>query len=96
MRLFSSSTQAVLVFSFLCVVWAASSWSFDDATLSIQNKKSGVGGARKDKYGIADQLISVVTSLRFCFQACPRKAIVQTCSAWAVRYSEDIAHRKGE
>lgn len=59
MRLSSSSVQIVLFCSFLSVVWAASSWSFDDATLSIQNKKSGVGGARKEKYGEADRLLDL-------------------------------------
>lgn len=65
MRLFSNLAQFLLASSFLSVVWAASSWSFDDATLTIQNKKAGVGGARKDKYGTADQMMNFVTSLIF-------------------------------
>lgn len=31
---------------------AASSWSFDDATVSVQGQKAGVGGAFKEKYGL--------------------------------------------
>lgn len=49
MRLFPNWAHFVLATCTLSVAWAASSWSFDDATLSIQNKKAGVGGARKDK-----------------------------------------------
>lgn len=54
MRLSPISVQSLLVLATLSVAWAASSWSFDDATLSIQSKKAGVGGAYKEKYGGAD------------------------------------------
>jgi hypothetical protein len=43
--------HCAVVFSHFSSVLATSSWSFDDATLSIQSKKAGVGGAQKDKYG---------------------------------------------
>ena len=39
----------VLVSSLLLVT-AASSWGFDDATVSVQGKKAGVGGGLKEKY----------------------------------------------
>lgn len=58
------SVQCVLVLATLSVAWAASSWSFDDATLSIQSKKAGVGGAHKEKYGRADQLTNSVAMLK--------------------------------
>ena len=32
-------------------VIAASSWGFDDATVSMHGKKAGVGGGLKEKYG---------------------------------------------
>jgi oligosaccharyltransferase complex subunit delta (ribophorin II) len=41
--------HCAVVFFHLSSVLATSSWSFDDATLSIQSKKAGVGGAQKDK-----------------------------------------------
>lgn len=33
-------------------VSAASSWSFDDATLTVQAKGAGVGGGVKEKYSL--------------------------------------------
>ena len=67
MRLLPNSAHFVLLFFTLSVVWAASSWSFDDATLSIHNKKAGVGGARQDKYGASDQPVNFVKNVKFSF-----------------------------
>lgn len=41
--------SSILLLCTASVAWAASSWTFDDATLSIQSKKAGVGGAQKEK-----------------------------------------------
>lgn len=44
----SRSILTVWAASYAC---AASSWGFDDATVSVQGKKAGVGGAAvKEKY----------------------------------------------
>ena len=36
---------------------AASAWTFDDATLTIQGKGSGVGGGVKEKYAALYSLL---------------------------------------
>ena len=43
---------------FLCAAGAglaASSWGFDDATVSVQGKGSGIGGGLKEKYVSAER-----------------------------------------
>jgi hypothetical protein len=49
MRLPSVIPSAVLLLFTTCSTLAASSWSFSDATLSVQGKGSGVGGGIKEK-----------------------------------------------
>jgi oligosaccharyltransferase complex subunit delta (ribophorin II) len=39
----------ILLFACCSVLAAAVSWGFDDATLSVQSKGSGVGGVLKEK-----------------------------------------------
>ena len=46
----SLSTIAVAFLASTSAVLAASSWSFEDATLTIQGKGAGVGGGEKEKY----------------------------------------------
>lgn len=48
MRFLFSSAQLLLLGG-LSLFAAASSWGFEDATLSIQGKKSGGGGGLKEK-----------------------------------------------
>lgn len=45
-----TSGALALLSCFTSVVLAASSWSFDDATLTVQGKGAGVGGGVKEKY----------------------------------------------
>ena len=47
---FLHSFLSSLLLSSAFVVSAASSWSFEDATLTIQSKGAGAGGGLKDKY----------------------------------------------
>lgn len=49
------SKQIISSFLSLCAlvsVTAASSWGFDDATVSVHGKKAGVGGGFKEKYAL--------------------------------------------
>lgn len=51
--LFKMKALGSLVFSILSLVSlvsAASSWAFEDATLTIQAKGAGVGGGKQEKY----------------------------------------------
>jgi hypothetical protein len=48
MRVLSSFVSSLLLSS-ASIVSAASSWSFEDATVSITSKGTGVGGGSKDK-----------------------------------------------
>ena len=48
MRLYNE--LCLLFFALVTATLAASSWSFEDATLTIQAKGSGVGGGVKEKY----------------------------------------------
>jgi len=48
MRLLHSFVSSLLL-SGACVVSAASSWSFEDASVSVQSKGAGVGAGAKDK-----------------------------------------------
>ena len=41
---------ALSLLSLSSAVYAASSWSFEDATLSFHGKGAGVGGGVKEKY----------------------------------------------
>lgn len=41
--------QAGFIISTLPLTWAASSWGFDDATLSVQRKGAGVASGTKEK-----------------------------------------------
>jgi len=41
---------ALPVLALASAVTAASSWSFEDATLTVQGKGAGVGGSVKEKY----------------------------------------------
>lgn len=41
-----------LIIGALALGVSASSWSLDDATVSIQGKKAGVGGGLKEKYAV--------------------------------------------
>ena len=50
MQLQGHLLSCLLVLSAAILCAKASAWGFDDATLSIQNKKSGVGGGLKEKY----------------------------------------------
>ena len=50
MRLFSHSLVALVTAA--STTFAVSAWSFEDATLTIQEKGAGVGGGVKEKYGI--------------------------------------------
>ena len=43
-------SQALLIFGTISLV-AASSWGFEDATISIHGKKAGVGAGYREKYG---------------------------------------------
>ena len=47
---FLHSFLSPLLLSSAFVVSAASSWGFEDATLTIQSKGAGVGGGLKEKY----------------------------------------------
>jgi oligosaccharyltransferase complex subunit delta (ribophorin II) len=40
----------LLLFSSAITLCAAASWSFTDATVSVQGKGTGVGGGFKEKY----------------------------------------------
>jgi oligosaccharyltransferase complex subunit delta (ribophorin II) len=44
-----SSFVTSLLLSGATIVSAASSWSFEDATVSVTSKGAGVGGGAKDK-----------------------------------------------
>jgi hypothetical protein len=46
---FLHSFLSPLLLSGACIVSAASSWSFEDATVSVQSKGAGVGAGAKDK-----------------------------------------------
>lgn len=48
MKFFNAA--ALAAFSFATTSLAASSWSFEDATLTVQEKGAGVGGGVKEKY----------------------------------------------
>jgi len=48
MRVIHSFVSSLLLSS-AAIVSAASSWSFEDATVSVSTKGAGVGGASKDK-----------------------------------------------
>jgi hypothetical protein len=48
MRVLSSFVTSLLL-SGATIVSAASSWSFEDATVSVTSKGAGVGGGAKDK-----------------------------------------------
>ncbi|KXL50291.1 hypothetical protein M433DRAFT_61526 [Acidomyces richmondensis BFW] len=58
MRLFCEAALTAL--SFGSVVWASSAWSFEDATVSIQGKGSGVGGGMKEKLNPHSPLVSSI------------------------------------
>ncbi|KAL6716399.1 hypothetical protein ACLMJK_005966 [Lecanora helva] len=53
MRLFSSISLGLLA---VPSVLAASSWGFDDGTVSVQGKKAGVGRGSKDKLSVSQPL----------------------------------------
>lgn len=55
MQLSRHLLSSVLVIFAAVSVTAASSWSFDEATVSVHGKKAGVGGGLKEK--------SVLTSM---------------------------------
>jgi len=48
MRVLHSFVSSLL-FSSAAIVSAASSWSFEDATVSVTSKGAGVGGGSKDR-----------------------------------------------
>jgi oligosaccharyltransferase complex subunit delta (ribophorin II) len=48
MRVLRSFVSSLLLSS-AAIVSAASSWSFEDATVSVTSKGAGVGGGSKDK-----------------------------------------------
>lgn len=54
MRLFGSFF--ILLLSLGSTALAASSWTFDDATLTIQGKGAGVGGGVKEKCVRSDKI----------------------------------------
>ncbi|KAF2815083.1 uncharacterized protein BDZ99DRAFT_190217 [Mytilinidion resinicola] len=60
MRFFRSILPSLLV-SGACVVSAASSWGFEDATLTVQSKGAGVGGGLKEKLAVNSPLSKQVT-----------------------------------
>lgn len=49
MRVLSLLPQAVLLLSAAQSGWAASSWSFTDASVNVAGKGAGVGGGFKEK-----------------------------------------------
>ena len=52
----------------LCIVSlvSATSWGFDDATVSVHGKKAGVGAGLKEKYGVIVSAIFGGISLTKC------------------------------
>lgn len=50
MRVSTYLSRSFLILGLTSLAYAASSWSFDDASLSVQSKKAGVGSAIKEKY----------------------------------------------
>lgn len=50
-------TRSVLILCLAPIACAASLWSFDDATLSVQGKKAGAAGALKEKYATSQTII---------------------------------------
>ena len=53
----------------------AASWSFDDASVSIQSKKAGVGGSVKEKYVSILLLSSLDVSTDLHFRLAPYKPL---------------------
>ncbi len=49
MQLSRHLLSSVLILSAAVSVTAASSWSFDEATVSVHGKQAGVGGGLKEK-----------------------------------------------
>lgn len=45
-----SSLLTLALFAFSTPTVLGASWTFTDATVSVQSKGSGVGGARKERY----------------------------------------------
>ncbi|KAF1958889.1 hypothetical protein CC80DRAFT_468681 [Byssothecium circinans] len=60
MRLLHSFAPSLLLFG-ACVVSAASSWSFEDGTVSVQSKGAGVGAGAKDKLSATTPLAKSVS-----------------------------------
>lgn len=50
MRVLSLLPQAFLLLSAAQSGWAASSWTFTEASVSVQGKGAGVGAGVKEKY----------------------------------------------
>lgn len=44
-------SRALLILTIISLAAAASSWVFEDATISIHGKKAGVGAGHKEKFG---------------------------------------------
>lgn len=65
MRFSFHSFNVFWVLYAVSIAHAASSWGFDDATISIQSKKAGVGGAFKEKYA-GEQSNGVMTIANMC------------------------------
>ncbi|KAF2000280.1 hypothetical protein P154DRAFT_435345 [Amniculicola lignicola CBS 123094] len=59
--MFLRSLLPSILLSGACVVSAASSWSFEDATLSIQSKGSAVGAGAKEKFSPTSPLAKSVS-----------------------------------
>jgi oligosaccharyltransferase complex subunit delta (ribophorin II) len=50
MHLLHRPLQLLLLLSSAVHIYAAASWGFTDATVSVQGKGTGVGGGLKEKY----------------------------------------------
>lgn len=91
MKLFHSLVSTLLL-SGASIVSAASSWSFEDATVTIQGKGAGVGAGAKDK---CVQLTSTmfIAFLTYIFaQTESHDTIGQICLPGGHRHPKATAH----
>ena len=79
MKMGLSKTSSVIAFLSLLVnpIIAASSWSFNDASVTVQSKGSGVGAGLKEKYagifGLLGHVAAVQKANGRCYIGSPHR-----------------------
>ena len=80
--------------SFLLALCAASlsvaaTWGFEDATVSVNKKATGVGGGFKEKYGFPSPKASLVTRTDRFAQNRRKQSLVEACHTRSIGNPQD-------